>query len=42
MIIAPFSTPIVGIALGGPVPDGLPVVVDATRGQQIIAGKAGE
>ncbi|WP_405440940.1 hypothetical protein OG373_27345 [Streptomyces avidinii] len=28
--------------LEGQVPDGLPIVVDATRGQQIIAGKVGE
>lgn len=27
--------------LEGQVPDGLPIVVDATRGQQIIAGKVG-
>ncbi len=28
--------------LEGQVPDGVPVVVDATRGQQIVAGKVGE
>ncbi|WP_234437945.1 DUF389 domain-containing protein [Streptomyces sp. WM6368] len=28
--------------LEGQVPDGLPIVVDATRGQQIVAGKVGQ